>query len=52
MVNIMMALLVQYTDLSAEDGKKIADELTRSIKPARYEDAERLIARILDDIKK
>lgn len=51
MINCMLALLVQYTDLTAEDAKKIADELTRSIKPARYEDAERLITRILADIK-
>jgi polyhydroxyalkanoate synthesis regulator phasin len=48
----MLALLVQYSKLTREEAATISEELTHSIKPARYEDAERLITRILEDLKK
>ena len=52
MLNVMLALMVKYSQLTAEEAEKISDEVARSIKPARYHDAEKMIERILTDISK
>lgn len=51
MHNLILALLVHYTKLTAEEAEKIADQFGKSIIPHDYQGAEVLVNKILADIK-
>lgn len=52
MINLVLALLVEYTRLTSEEAAEIAAALTHAIIPHRYEDAERLITTLIKDLEK
>lgn len=52
MINLVLALLVKYSRLTSDEAAKIAEELNHAITPHRYEDAERLIDNIVEDLEK
>ena len=51
MINVLLALMVRYSKLTAEEAEKLSDELALSIMPTRYRDAEKLLQKVLDKIK-
>jgi hypothetical protein len=51
MMNFVLALLAKYTTMTEAEAKAIAEELNRSIQPARYDEAARMIERVVKEVK-
>lgn len=52
MINFILALFARYTTMTKEEAQAIAEQLNHSIQPAKYDEAERLIAKIVEDLDK
>ena len=50
-MNFVLALLARYTTMTEEEAKAIAEELSHSIQPARYDEAARLVERVVKELK-
>lgn len=51
MMNFVLALLARYTTMTEQEAKAIAEELNHSIQPAKYDEAARLIERVVKEAK-
>ncbi len=52
MFNLILVLFAKYTSMTPEEAEAIAKELNHTIQPAKYEEAERLIEKIISDLEK
>jgi hypothetical protein len=48
--NFILALFAKYTSMSPEEAEAIAELLNHSIQPARYEEAVRLVEKVITDL--
>lgn len=51
MINFILALFAKYTTMTPEEAQAIAEQLTHSIQPAKYDEAARLIEKVVSELK-
>jgi len=52
MLNFILALFAEYTTMSSEEAKALAERLNHSIQPSRYDEAARFIKETVKETKK
>lgn len=52
MINFILALFSKYTTMTREEAEAIADELNHSIQPHNFEDAQKLVDRVISELDK
>lgn len=50
-MNFILALFAKYTTMTEQEAKAIAEQLNHSIQPARYDEAARLIEKVVKEVK-
>ena len=50
-MNFILALFAKYTTMTEQEAKAIAEELSHSTQPARYDEAARLVERVVKEVK-
>lgn len=52
MINTFIALLVEFSELTEQEGEALAEKLRLATLPGDYRSAQRQVKQLLDDVRK